>query len=116
VSRIEELIATIARGFPGFQASVKVLKDRPPIETDPASPAVHIFAAAVHDIVGKPPEPKGVMYYTDASALVPALQAPMIICGPGDVGLAHQPDEYVEIKKLREAAEIFAFAAQRFLC
>jgi len=39
----------------------------------------------------------------------------MIICGPGDAELAHQPNEYVEVAKLVEAAKIFALAAVRLL-
>jgi succinyl-diaminopimelate desuccinylase len=59
-------------------------------------------------------ELKGVRYYTDAAAMI-GLNAPMIICGPGEAGLAHQPNEYVEVAKLVEAVKIYALAAAAFL-
>ncbi|MGZ3614233.1 MAG: M20/M25/M40 family metallo-hydrolase [Thermodesulfobacteriota bacterium] len=39
----------------------------------------------------------------------------MIICGPGDPGLAHQPNEHVEISSLVQAVRIFTLAAIRLL-
>jgi succinyl-diaminopimelate desuccinylase len=56
-----------------------------------------------------------VHYYTDAVAFVPVLKAPMIICGPGDAKLAHQPNEHVEISKLLQAAQIYALVAAKLL-
>jgi acetylornithine deacetylase/succinyl-diaminopimelate desuccinylase-like protein len=38
-----------------------------------------------------------------------------LICGPGAPGLAHQPNEHVEIDKLLEAVRIYTLAAMRFL-
>ena len=62
-----------------------------------------------------PARAPGVRYYSDAVAYVPAFGAPMLICGPGQMGLAHQPNEYVEIDKLVESARIFTLAATRLL-
>jgi acetylornithine deacetylase/succinyl-diaminopimelate desuccinylase-like protein len=39
----------------------------------------------------------------------------MVICGPGAPGMAHQPDEHVEIEQLVQAAQIYADLAQRLL-
>ncbi|MGQ9646194.1 MAG: M20 family metallopeptidase [Thermodesulfobacteriota bacterium] len=115
VRQIEELIADLSRRVHGFEASVRVINDRIPIETSPEDPVVQSFAEVVAEVTGHRPIPKGVHYYTDAVAFVPALKIPMIICGPGDARLAHQPDESVEASKLIEAAKICAFAAARLL-
>jgi acetylornithine deacetylase/succinyl-diaminopimelate desuccinylase-like protein len=40
---------------------------------------------------------------------------PVVICGPGANGMAHQPDEYVEIEQLVKAAEIYVDLAHRLL-
>jgi succinyl-diaminopimelate desuccinylase len=85
------------------------------VETSPNEPAVQTFADIVAEVAGERPVPKGVRYYTDAVAFVPVLKAPMIICGPGDAKLAHQPNEYVEISKLVQAAQIYALAAAKLL-
>jgi succinyl-diaminopimelate desuccinylase len=46
---------------------------------------------------------------------VPAFDAPMLICGPGQAGLAHQPNEYVETDRLVESARILTLAALHLL-
>jgi len=115
VEQVENLIVNLGRRTPGFQASAKVINDRPPVETSPDEPAVQSFLDVVSEVTGERPVPKGVRYYTDAVAFVPMLKAPMILCGPGDSQLAHQPNEHVEISKLVQSAKIFTLAAARFL-
>jgi succinyl-diaminopimelate desuccinylase len=115
VRQVEDLIADLSRRVPGFKASLSVINDRIPIETSPEEPVVQSFADVVAELTGHRPVPKGVRYYTDAVAFVPALKTPMIICGPGDTGLAHQPDENVEVSKLLQAAKIYTLAAARLL-
>jgi succinyl-diaminopimelate desuccinylase len=113
--QVEDLIADLSRRLPDFKALVKVTNDRAPVETSPEEPAVQSFADVVAEVAGERPVPKGVRYYTDAVAFVPVLRAPMIICGPGDAKLAHQPNEYVEVSKLVQAARIFTLAAAKLL-
>jgi succinyl-diaminopimelate desuccinylase len=113
--QVEELITDLGRRLPGFRASVEVIQERVPVTTPPEEPVVQRFCDVVAEVAGERPVPKGVNYYTDAVAFVQALQAPMIICGPGKPGLAHQPDEYVEVQKMVEAARIFTLAAARLL-
>ena len=113
--QVEGLIADLTRRIPDFQASVKVANDRPPVETSPSEPTVQQFVDVVARVTGARPVPKGVRYYTDAAAFLPYLKVPMIICGPGDATLAHQPNEHVEIAKLVQAAKIFTLAAMKLL-
>jgi succinyl-diaminopimelate desuccinylase len=113
--QVEDLIADLSRRLPDFKALVKVTNDRAPVETSPEEPAVQSFADVVAEVAGERPVPKGVRYYTDAVAFVPVLRAPMIICGPGDAKLAHQPTEHVEISKLVQAAKIYTLAAAKLL-
>ena len=115
VKQVEDLVAELRRCTPDLKASVKVANDRAPVETSPNEPAVQIFADIVAEVAGARPTPQGVRYYTDAVAFVHALKAPMIICGPGDAKLAHQPNEYVEISKLVQAAKIYTLAAVNLL-
>ena len=115
LKQVQDLIADLSRRIPDFKASVRVTNDRAPVETSPNEPAVQSFADIVAEVAGKRPVPKGVRYYTDAVAFVPVLKAPMIICGPGDAKLAHQPNEHVEISKLVQAAKIYTLAAAKLL-
>ncbi len=115
VRQIEDLIADLGRRLPGFRASVRMINDRAPIETSPDEPVVQGFADAIEEVTGQRPVPKGTHYYTDAAVFVPALRRPMVICGPGDARLSHQPDEHVEVSKLLEAAEIYTLAIAKLL-
>jgi succinyl-diaminopimelate desuccinylase len=115
LKQVEDLIADLSRRIPDFKASVKVTNDRAPVETSPDVPVVQSFYDIVAEVAGERPVPKGVRYYTDAVAFVPVLKAPMIICGPGEAKLAHQPNEHVEISKLLQAAQIYALAAAKLL-
>jgi succinyl-diaminopimelate desuccinylase len=115
LKQVEDLIADVSRRIADFKASAKVANDRAPVETSPNDPVVQNFYDIVAEVAGERPVPKGVRYYTDAVAFVPALKIPMIICGPGDSKLAHQPNEHVEISKLVQAAKIYTLAAVKLL-
>jgi succinyl-diaminopimelate desuccinylase len=115
LSQVEALISDLSRRLPGFSASVEVVSDLCPVETSPEEPIVQSFRDVVAEVTGERPEPKGAPYSTDAAFLVPPLNAPLIICGPGNPDLAHQPNEYVEVDRLVESTKIFTLAASRFL-
>lgn len=115
MARFQGLIKDLGKHDPDFKAAIDISNDRPPIETSPEEPVVKMMVDIVADITGELPIPKGVNYYTDAATLTPAFKAPMIICGPGHPGLAHQPNEYVEIEKLVQAAKIYTAATHQFL-
>lgn len=113
--QVEELIADLAQRLPEFHASVEVINDRIPVASSPEESVVQRFYDVVAEVTGRRPVPEGVNYYTDAAVFVPALQSPMIICGPGEARLAHQPNECVKVAKLIEAAKIFILAAAQLL-
>lgn len=110
IKKIEGLFELLSGQIPQFRASLKVVNDRPPVTTASDHLAVRQFNAALARVTGTPAVPKGVRYYTDAATYVPVLGYPMIICGPGEAGMAHQPNEYVEASKLLEAARIYLAA------
>jgi succinyl-diaminopimelate desuccinylase len=109
--QVEEQITRLKGRRPELQASVRVLKDRSPVATPPEDPVVQRFAAIVAAVRGERSGFKGARYYTDGGVFAPALQAPLIICGPGEPGMAHQPDEYVDAAKLIQSARIYTQAA-----
>jgi succinyl-diaminopimelate desuccinylase len=115
LKQVEDLIGNLNQRIPGFKASVRVTNDRIPLETSLKEPVVQIFSDVVNEVTGERPVPKGARFYTDAVAFMPALKAPMILCGPGDPKLAHQPNEHVEVSKLIETAKIYTLAAIRLL-
>jgi succinyl-diaminopimelate desuccinylase len=115
LEQVEELIRRLGKETPDFSAAVKILNDRAPVETPADHPAVGVFSEALREASGRPVVPKGTRYFTDGEVLAPALNVPLLICGPGSPALAHQPNEYVEIEKLREAVRVYNQAVLRFL-
>jgi len=115
LEKVNGLIKDLEGSMPGFKASVRILNDRLPLETPSNDPAVLMFCEVIGEITGRKPVPKGTRYFTDGVVLAPALNAPLLICGPGNPGLAHQPNEYVEVDKLVQSARIYALAALKML-
>jgi succinyl-diaminopimelate desuccinylase len=83
--------------------------------TDPADPWMQQVYDVVTPVLGRRPETKAAPYVTDASALTPAYgAAPTVILGPGELGLAHQTDEWCSIERLEQSVEIYVELARRW--
>jgi acetylornithine deacetylase len=85
-----------------------------PAVTDPADPIVTTVAGAAADVTGSAPRLEGVTYGADMRLLVNVGHIPTVLFGPGDVRVAHMPDEHVPVDDLRVAAETLVLAALRF--
>ncbi len=76
----------------------------------PELPADHPWVQACVDVAGQ--APTTAPFGTDASILQKI--APCVIMGPGDIGVAHKPNEAVSIPELAAAVPMFQALAQRF--
>ena len=47
-----------------------------------------------------------VAYGTEAGFLQEGLRVPTVICGPGDIAVAHKPDEFVTLDQLRRCEDL----------
>ena len=65
-------------------------------------------------MLGAAPAVEGVTYGADMRLLVNAGRIPTVMFGPGDVRVAHMPDEHVPIADLEAAARTLVLAALRF--
>lgn len=103
-ARIKEEIATTL----GEEVALETLVDVESVWTEPSDPWLrHVFAVceAVRQIA---PVVASAPYFTDASALTPALGGvPTVVLGPGPAEMAHQTNEWCEIAKIEEAVEIY---------
>ena len=85
------------------------------VDTDPSDAWVQDVFAIMGPLAGETPEPRGLAYFTDAAALVPAYGTPpAIICGPGDADQAHRTDESCSVSALEAAAQGFFEIARRW--
>ncbi|MBN2751157.1 MAG: M20 family metallopeptidase [Rhodospirillaceae bacterium] len=95
-------------GVIGEKADIETLFDLPGIWTDPAAPWAARVIALTQAVTGEAFTPQGAPYFTDASVLTPALgNPPTLILGPGEIAMAHQTDEYVEVARIEQAVEIY---------
>ena len=85
-----------------------------PAVTDVDHPLVRTVTAAAADVTGSVPPVEGVTYGADMRLLVNVGHIPTVLFGPGDVRVAHMPDEHVPLKDLRAAAETLVLTALRF--
>ncbi len=101
------------------------LRDHPPrvewwgARFEPAAiPADHPLVGSLIDsfaaVTGARPPVQGVSYGADMHLLVNRGKTPTVIFGPGDVRLAHAPDESVPIAELETAARVLALTILRF--
>jgi acetylornithine deacetylase len=68
----------------------------PALSTDTADPWVRVVERAADR---GPTTTVG--YGTEGGLFAEATAAPVVICGPGDIGVAHRPDEHVSLEQLR---------------
>ena len=90
-----------ARTRVGF--SSQVTSYNPPIASDPDGEYVSQFVETALGGEFSAENVGLVPYYTDAGMIVPKLDVPVIVFGPGRIAQAHQPDEYLELDSLEKA-------------
>ena len=101
------------------------LRDHPPLlewwgaQFAPAAIAsdhaiVRSVGAAFEDATGRKPRLQGMTYGADMRLLVNQGGIPTMMFGPGNIRVAHQPDEYVPIDELVAAARTLALTIVRF--
>jgi acetylornithine deacetylase len=66
------------------------------------------------DLTGDKPEIDGAPYGSDLRLIVNMGGFPALLLGPGDVKVAHMPDEFVEVQEVILAARVYILAALRY--
>lgn len=85
-----------------------------PAVTDRGHPIVTTVVGAVASVAGAAPPIEGVPYGADMRLLVNVGGIPTVLFGPGDIRVAHTPDEFVPVAQLRAATEALVLTALRF--
>lgn len=109
ITDFERIFAKLKANNPRFDAEVSVVRQVEPLETDRCCDFVKDFCSAVGAN-----ETKAVGFTTDGPYFA-SLGAPVVIFGPGKPGLAHKPDEYIDISDVEKAVEIYKNIILKFL-
>jgi acetylornithine deacetylase len=78
-------------------------------------PLVQCCGQCMQDVTGQFPEIKGFSAGTDLRLLVNFGNIPALLLGPGNVHVAHMPDERVRIADVLQAARAYILVALRYL-
>ncbi|MGD0622635.1 MAG: M20/M25/M40 family metallo-hydrolase [Thermacetogeniaceae bacterium] len=76
---------------------------------------VNLALTIASNASGKPARIRGFTGCSDAAILIRGKDIPVLIYGPGDDSLAHQPDEYVDVDKHLTAVRFYAEFATRYI-
>jgi acetylornithine deacetylase len=114
VHEIEEILDSLKREDVTFEAKTKNVFERPTLETASTEPIVQKLQQTLRESMGVDARIVGVPYWTDGAILAQAGSIPTCLFGPGDIGVAHSPDEYINVEDVLRAAEIYRRVSQKF--
>lgn len=101
--------------YPDYAFAIETIDDRPATETDVNDPVVQAVVTAHRQIYGDLPVFGGVPGATDGTILWRDRSIPVVVYGPGDKRIPHQPDEFVELDEVVRAAQVYIVAALTYL-
>ena len=96
INKVQEQIDILAAANPSFKADLKVLRYCPQLNNNLSEE----FIVNISDCCGKA---AGAIGYTTDSPFFAEFGAPVVVMGPGEAGMCHKKDEYIDIEELKTA-------------
>ncbi|MFW9844060.1 MAG: M20 family metallopeptidase, partial [Candidatus Thorarchaeota archaeon] len=93
---------------------VEYIHGKPAVITPEDSEIVRVAVEQVERITGRKPTLSSATYGTDCSVLQPKIGILNVICGPGSIEQAHQPNEFVKLDQVYQAVNVYLGIAQKF--
>lgn len=111
-----QIIATTKQQFPGLKVDLTIDGDRPPIEEDPTSQLLLNLQGAVTTVTGTTGKVGVFTGYTDTAVIAGKLNNHNCLSyGPGNLELAHKPDEYVDLADIDRCYHVLLKLAEQNL-
>ena len=111
---IEEAIGLARKRFSDIDARVELLFNAEPFEVDEKSAVVRAVATSVAEATESEPQIIGFRGASDARFLFET-GADVVLCGPGQIELAHTANESIALLELERAAVAYALSFARLL-
>ncbi len=108
LKRMKGWAAELSDGAPGLSFDFQIVNDRAPFDIAQDHPVVKDLQEAGAAVLGREPELLGAPFYTDASVFCDLPGLAIVIFGPGETALAHQPNEYCAVEEIPAAAKVIA--------
>ncbi|UCD72592.1 MAG: M20/M25/M40 family metallo-hydrolase, partial [Candidatus Bathyarchaeota archaeon] len=93
---------------------IEQIHEKPMVTTPLDSEIVRVSLDAVEMVVGRRPVPAVATYGTDCSVLQTKIGITNVICGPGSIEQAHQPDEYIPLDQLYRSVDVYLAISRVF--
>ena len=108
------ILESLKKEDPKFSGDYKIISQYEPCIISPDSPFVRVVKETIEKVIGRIPE-VSVMAGGCDMRYFHAAGVPTLVYGPGTIGMAHQQDEYVKVKDLVVAAQVYALTAMELL-
>ena len=113
---MDEAVRTAEAEIPGVKGSYVVTGDRPYVEKDDQSPLLAALRRAALGVTGREAEVGSFNGDTDTAVIAGTLgNKNCMSYGPGDLELAHKPDEYVPCEDILRCEEVLTRLADNLL-
>ena len=113
---VEDAIAAATKEIPGITAAYQITGNRPYVEKDEQSPLLNALSRACEEVTGEPAPVSFFPGYTDTAVIAGTLgNHNCMSYGPGDLELAHKPDEYVPCEDILRCEEVLTRLADNLL-
>ncbi len=113
---VDDAIQKAGAAIPGITASCQITGDRPPIEKDENSLLLMALKTAAEEATGEPVSVTFFPGYTDTAVIAGKLHNHNCMSyGPGDLELAHKPEESVPCEDILRCEEVLTRLARSFL-
>jgi succinyl-diaminopimelate desuccinylase len=96
------------------RVKVEYVHGKPAVLTPVDSQIVGVAKSAVERITNRSTALGAATYGTDCSVLQPKVGIQNVICGPGSIEQAHQPDEFISLDELYQSINVYLDIARYF--
>ena len=111
-AELDEVLGIARERFPGLQVEAVPEVVAGSLDTPEDAGVVRALIAACEAVTGRAAI-AGAPYGSDAASLA-AVGIPSVLCGPGDIAVAHSQDEWVPIAEVVQASEVYYAAWHHF--
>jgi succinyl-diaminopimelate desuccinylase len=114
VGKLHGVLSRLAEEDPDFDATLRIIEERPPTETPTEEPLVRAMDLAYRHLTGDEPRYDGVPGATDGTFLHAWAGVPIVTTGAGDREIPHHKDEWVDEEELLAACRLYAATAMYY--
>jgi succinyl-diaminopimelate desuccinylase len=112
---IEQRIDSLRDDLPDLNYEIEVMQERLAVNTLEEERIFQVAKGLREETYDSPSSRTGASYYTDASVLVESYpDLAVVLYGPGDDQLAHQPNECVDVESFVRSIEFYEQIAARY--